>query len=349
MGRIFFQHFSSPTRGPSDKSAAASTDLSTRVDRDGLGSWGAAAWWNTCGVTNLSKRLMGSTLRDRTGEKHGRLTVVKRGPNKGRKTVRWWCECDCGRVCVLVHGGNLGKCSMSCGCWKEEERQLRKGSKRLAQPEAGTVFGRWTVLGPAADIGYPSKTCLSGVHHEPAALVRCGCGSGVEKSVLVKSLVKGLSKSCGCIKREGNNLRHGYARAGGKSSVYVRYLGMVSRCHNPFSLSWPDYGGRGITVCERWLAGFEYFLEDMGAPPTADHQLDRRDNSAGYSPENCQWVTPAQNCRNRRNTIAVETSKGSFLLVEACELLDISYQHAWRLHRSGLLAERFERALGVAA
>jgi hypothetical protein len=349
MPRKFSGDFFSRPRGPSNKSAKPSADLFARSQRRELGFRGAAAWWNTCGVTNLSSRPMGSTLRDRTGEKHGRLTVVKRGPNKGKKTVRWWCECSCGRACVLVHASNLGKCSMSCGCWREEECQLRKGSKRLAHPTPGTVFGRWTVLAPAADIGYPNMTCTSGMHYEPASLVRCGCGSGVEKPVLVKSLVRGLSQSCGCIKGEGNNLRHGHAKASGQSSIYGRYIGMVDRCHNPSSLNWPDYGGRGITVCERWLAGFEYFLEDMGTPPTADHQLDRRDNNAGYSPENCRWVTRSENCRNRRSTIAVETRKGSFLLVEACELLHISYQHAWRLHRSGLLTERLERALEVAA
>lgn len=313
-----------------------------------LGLMGAAAWWNTCGVTNLNSRLMQSTLRDRTGEVHGRLTVIKRGPNKGKKTVRWWCECSCGRLCVLVHAGNLGRCSMSCGCIREERLAAVKGTRRLPQPSPGTVYGRWVVVAPAEDIGYPNKTCLNGIHYEPAALVRCTCGSNVEKSVLIKSLERGLSQSCGCIKAEGNNLRHGHARSGAHSSIYSRYMNMVKRCHDPSSLNWPDYGGRGIAVCERWLAGFEFFLADMGMPPTSEHQLDRRDNDSGYSPGNCHWVTPSENCRNRRNTVSIQLGADSLGLSEACELLGIAYQHAWRLHRAGQLVERLEQALEVA-
>lgn len=292
---------------------------------------------------------MTTSLRDRTGQRYGRLTVVKRGPNKGKKTVRWWCECDCGRACVLVHAGNLGKSSTSCGCIRDEALAARKGSRRLPYPDPGTIFGRWVVQGPAEDIGYPSKTCLGGIHYEPAALVRCTCGSGIEKSVLIKSLARGLSQSCGCIKAEGNNLKHGHARAGATSSLYSRYQNMIKRCHDPSSLSWPDYGGRGITVCERWLSGFEFFLEDMGEPPTPQHQLDRRDNNAEYSPQNCRWVTASENCRNRRNSIVVTVNGKDISLADACEMLDLSYQYAWHLHRADDLARRIEEAAEVVA
>jgi hypothetical protein len=239
-----------------------------------------------------------------------------------------------------VNASNLGRHAKSCGCWKEEERQLRKGSKRLPQPAPGTVFTRWEVIAPASDIGYANATCTGGVYYEPASLVRCTCGSNVEKAVPVKSLIRGLSQSCGCIKREGNNLKHGQARAGRHTPEYNRYMNMVSRCHNPSDLSWPDYGGRGISVCEEWLSSFESFFSDMGPLPSSTHQIDRMDNDGNYTPENCRWTTPSENCRNRRNSVLVKFGSSQIPLIEASSRLGVSYQHAWRLHRAGKLAPR---------
>ena len=341
MPRIFLQHFFSRPRGPLDKSSEGALKLFTHCSWRELGLLGAAAWWNTCGATNLSSRLMGSTLRDRTGERHGRLTVLRRGPSLG-KTTRWWCECSCGRACVLVIASNLGRHAKSCGCWKEEERVLRKGSRRLPHPRVGSRFGRWQVVGPVPDIGYASASCTGGIHYEPAALVRCTCGSGAEKAVLVKSLVRGLSESCGCIKKEGNNFKHGHARAGRHTREYSRYMNMIKRCHDPSNLSWPDYGGRGISVCEWWLSGFENFLADMGPLPSPSHQIDRKDNNGNYEPDNCHWVTPRENARNRRNSIYVDVASSSIPLVEASSRLGVSYQYAWALHRVGQLSSRLE-------
>lgn len=76
---------------------------------------------------------------------------------------------------------------------------------------------------------------------------------------------------------------------------------MKYRCFNKRSKDYKDYGGRGITICPRWLNSFENFLEDMGLKPLG-HQIDRIDNNKGYSKENCRWVTNKINCRNRRTT-----------------------------------------------
>jgi hypothetical protein len=73
---------------------------------------------------------------------------------------------------------------------------------------------------------------------------------------------------------------------------------MVERCTNPNSAGYKNYGGRGITICSRWLR-FDLFLEDMGVPPKG-YTLDRRDNDKGYSPENCRWATPKQQRANQR-------------------------------------------------
>jgi hypothetical protein len=77
---------------------------------------------------------------------------------------------------------------------------------------------------------------------------------------------------------------------------------MLQRCGNPDRKQYPNYGGRGITVCSRWSL-FENFLADMGLKPSPKHQIDRIDNEGNYEPGNCRWVLPVVNCNNRRGNV----------------------------------------------
>ena len=94
---------------------------------------------------------------------------------------------------------------------------------------------------------------------------------------------------------EASAFKHGWSQ----TPTYKTWSSMHGRCKDPRNASYKYYGARGIRVCERW-ADFENFLEDMGRRPGLDYQLDRRDSDGNYEPENCRWLTRAEN-RARQN------------------------------------------------
>jgi hypothetical protein len=87
---------------------------------------------------------------------------------------------------------------------------------------------------------------------------------------------------------------------GKQPAAYSKWVGMKTRCKNPNSHVWKHYGGRGITVCSRWLGrdGFRNFYADMGEPNGLT--IDRIDNDKGYSPDNCKWSTMKEQAANKR-------------------------------------------------
>ena len=129
----------------------------------------------------------------------------------------------------------------------------------------------------------------------------CRCDCGAVGAVTSSALRNGITTNCGCaagrppfIKRPRETTRSARHKA-----TYQCWWQMVARTSDPDHPAWPNYGGRGITVCTRWL-DFANFLADMGEQPLGK-SLDRIDNSLGYSPGNCRWVTPRTQARNTRS------------------------------------------------
>jgi len=154
----------------------------------------------------------------------------------------------------------------------------------------GKVFGRLTV------VGY-ENTLPNG-----RTQWKCLCECGEYSYPITSSLNGGTTVSCGCYRiqriKEAQTT-HGAKSGKKRTSEYRSWESAKRRCSNKSSPAYPDYGGRGIKVCERWCS-FENFIADMGPKPTPKHTLDRINNDKGYEPGNCRWATRAEQSLNRR-------------------------------------------------
>lgn len=155
----------------------------------------------------------------------------------------------------------------------------------------GKIFGRWTVI----------ERVNNGKVRHVKWLCKCECGE--VKQVLGYALRQNKSLSCGCYKSDVTRNRmkkHGKAATHSRTLEYKAWAQMKTRCTNLKAKQYEDYGGRGISVCERWMNSFEYFLEDMGLKPSSAHSLDRKDVNGNYEPSNCKWSTIFEQSHNRR-------------------------------------------------
>ena len=149
----------------------------------------------------------------------------------------------------------------------------------------GERFGRLVVIDQA------------GLNRFRYKLWRCKCDCGQEKVISGNPLRRGLTRSCGCLKREqtaARNFKHGLTR----TPSWKTWVGLFKRCYDPNCKAFKNYGGRGIQVCARWFE-FKGFFADMGERP-AGRSIDRVNNDGHYMLSNCRWATPSEQRRNSR-------------------------------------------------
>jgi hypothetical protein len=126
----------------------------------------------------------------------------------------------------------------------------------------------------------------------------CQCDCGNIHYVSKGSLVQGVTgvRSCGCLYADTHR---NDPNAQSKTPEYQAWVKMRFRCRNPKAREYSYYGGRGISICERWNH-FSNFLADMGPRPSPEHSIDRKDNDGNYGPDNCRWATRSEQQQNQR-------------------------------------------------
>ncbi len=264
------------------------------------------------------------------GQQYGQLTVISQAPSRfytfqrGNKTYqneerRWLCRCSCGNTKAVAEH-RLKKSTRSCGC------------SRLVPINIGDTFGRLTIIGREPDRFYGKKKKRNEVYR-----VRCECGK--EETRVKKELCSGSTIQCSSCARSGehnSNFKHGGTQgrrtARSETPEYRCWKAVKTRCYNPNFKNYPDYGGRGIRVCERWLHSFENFLEDMGLKPSKDHSIERRNPNGDYCPSNCYWTTDAKQRRNKRSSKVITFNGKSQCLVDWLKEMGTSDStYRWRI------------------
>lgn len=260
-------------------------------------------------------------LLDLSGQRFGRLTVIKKGKNHitsgGHNITTWLCKCDCGNE-VQVASQKLRKGhTTSCGCQKKEN----KGSH--FEDLTGKRFNRLTVI---RFIPQPERTT-----RQYDWWCRCDCGNEIK--ACASKLKSGAQQSCGCLKEEMKPRLGDITRKYKYSNkrLYSVYQAMITRCTDSTSKRYKQYGERGIKVCKEWLDNYDCFAEwalNNGYDVNAEHgecTIDRINVNGDYEPSNCRWISNQKQQCNRSNNVFLEYRGKRQTMKEWANELGISY------------------------
>lgn len=175
----------------------------------------------------------------------------------------------------------------------------------------------------------------------------CECKCRQIFRAIGKDLVSGNTKSCGCWQKERTaqaSLTHGATKNRVNTAEYSAWRGIITRCTNSREPCYKNYGGRGITVCDRWRENFAAFLEDIGLRPSPEHSIDRYpDNDGNYEPSNVRWATRRDQCRNRRSNRWLTFKNETKIVAEWAEITGLG--RSCIRHRLSDLGWSVEKAL----
>jgi hypothetical protein len=194
----------------------------------------------------------------------------------------------------------------------------------------GQRFGRLVAVEP---------TGLN-AHGKTIWLCKCDCGEFAR--VLGSNLRHGGTRSCGCLIREGistRNMTHGMTG----TKIHRIWRGILTRCTNPNSVHYSDYGGRGITVCDEWRQDFQAFYAYVSGLPdyaAKGYQIDRIDNDGIYEPGNVRWASMKQQARNRRSNVMVTFNGKTQSLTDWAEEIGIPFDTLRGRFRRGWSVKR---------
>lgn len=239
------------------------------------------------------------------------LTVLERSAPvvkpSGQKEKAYKCRCDCGNVVVASAWSIETGDRKSCGCQKRPERIV------------GEKYGRLTVAKRVEDKYFP------GGSHQPQFECVCDCGNIVVTTAA--HLRSGHTKSCGCYASSTiseRNTTHGDS----SSRLYWVWSNMKRRCDNQNSRDYKTYGGRGIRVCDEWndYAKFQEWALNNGYSASAkrgDCTIDRINVDGDYCPDNCRWISIADQEVNRTNNRRITIDGVTKVLSDWCRFYDI--------------------------
>lgn len=177
------------------------------------------------------------------------------------------------------------------------------------------------------------------------------CDCGAIKAIGIEAVRAGLTRSCGCFRDESlatRSITHGHSVGRRMSRELKAYGHARSRCTNPNDEKYPQYGGRGISMCSAWLNNAAQFISDMGPCPPK-HSIDRVNPNGNYEPGNCRWATSHQQARTRTDNVIVDFQGTPVVLKDYAALVGVNYKslHSKLRYQGKTLAQATSELLKV--